>query len=200
MQLKTVDAAWVKGWRHEAERDERPSPVFLVGFPRSGTTLLDTMLMGHPDVEVLEEEPTLLEAAKRTAAVRASSDRQRRCRSAPRETNIFVLPRSQLRSTPGKLLVDKNPLSMNLAAADPPALSRTRGSSSRCATRATPCSAASLPTSNINDGMSNFLRLDTAAELYDLSFSYFEKVRDLFELPVAYRRLRKCRGRTRSGS
>ena len=35
---------------------------FLVGFPRSGTTLLDTMLMGHPGIEVLEEEPTLLEA------------------------------------------------------------------------------------------------------------------------------------------
>ncbi|MDP1909813.1 MAG: tetratricopeptide repeat protein, partial [Hyphomicrobium sp.] len=33
----------------------RPAPVFLVGFPRSGTTLLDTFLMGHPDVRVLEE-------------------------------------------------------------------------------------------------------------------------------------------------
>ena len=39
--------------------DDRPSPAFLVGFPRSGTTLLDTILMGHPRTEVLEEEPTL---------------------------------------------------------------------------------------------------------------------------------------------
>jgi tetratricopeptide (TPR) repeat protein len=30
-------------------------PVFLVGFPRSGTTLLDQALSSHPDVEVLEE-------------------------------------------------------------------------------------------------------------------------------------------------
>ena len=30
--------------------------VFLVGFPRSGTTLLDRMLSAHPDIEVLEEK------------------------------------------------------------------------------------------------------------------------------------------------
>ncbi len=33
--------------------------VFLVGFPRSGTTLLDTMLDAHPDVDSIEELPTL---------------------------------------------------------------------------------------------------------------------------------------------
>ena len=31
-------------------------PVFLIGFPRSGTTLLDTILRSHPDIEVLEEK------------------------------------------------------------------------------------------------------------------------------------------------
>ncbi|MEJ8569729.1 tetratricopeptide repeat-containing sulfotransferase family protein [Elongatibacter sediminis] len=30
-------------------------PVFLVGFPRSGTTLLDQILSAHPDIEVSEE-------------------------------------------------------------------------------------------------------------------------------------------------
>lgn len=33
----------------------RRAPAFLVGFPRSGTTLLDTFLMGHPSTAVLEE-------------------------------------------------------------------------------------------------------------------------------------------------
>jgi Flp pilus assembly protein TadD len=36
-----------------------PAPVFLVGFPRSGTTLLDQMLSGHPGIAVLEEQDTL---------------------------------------------------------------------------------------------------------------------------------------------
>ena len=35
------------------------APVFLVGFPRSGTTLLDQILSGHPGVAVLEEKDTL---------------------------------------------------------------------------------------------------------------------------------------------
>ena len=50
---------WAQKWIDLDVDDGRASPVFLVGFPRSGTTLLDTMLMGHPRVEVLEEEPTL---------------------------------------------------------------------------------------------------------------------------------------------
>ena len=59
LQIDTVTPAWVGRWRDETQKDDRPLPVFLVGFPRSGTTLLDTMLMGHPGIEVLEEEPTL---------------------------------------------------------------------------------------------------------------------------------------------
>lgn len=34
-------------------------PVFLLGFPRSGLTLLNTMLGCHPCIETLEEKPTL---------------------------------------------------------------------------------------------------------------------------------------------
>ncbi|HZZ87221.1 MAG TPA: sulfotransferase, partial [Caulobacteraceae bacterium] len=36
--------------------------AFLVGFPRSGTTLLEQALAGHPDLVALEEAPTLAEA------------------------------------------------------------------------------------------------------------------------------------------
>jgi tetratricopeptide (TPR) repeat protein len=38
-------------------------PVFLVGFPRSGTTLLDTILRSHSSIYVVEEQP-LVSAAK----------------------------------------------------------------------------------------------------------------------------------------
>ncbi len=40
-------------------------PVFLVGFPRSGTTLLDSMLRTHSKIEVLEEKPMILEMRKK---------------------------------------------------------------------------------------------------------------------------------------
>jgi tetratricopeptide (TPR) repeat protein len=41
---------------------ESGSPVFLIGFPRSGTTLLDQVLSSHSQVTVLEEKPTLAAA------------------------------------------------------------------------------------------------------------------------------------------
>lgn len=47
-----------------ATGDERQSPVFLVGFLRSGTTLMDTILQTHPKITVLEEEPTLDDVIK----------------------------------------------------------------------------------------------------------------------------------------
>jgi tetratricopeptide (TPR) repeat protein len=53
-QCQLLTPELVASWRAEAAPDPRPSPVFLVGFPRSGTTLLDTMLMGHPEIQVLE--------------------------------------------------------------------------------------------------------------------------------------------------
>ncbi|WP_421784880.1 tetratricopeptide repeat-containing sulfotransferase family protein [Hyphobacterium sp.] len=36
-----------------------PAPVFQVGFPRSGTTLLEQMLDAHPDIETLEEQDAI---------------------------------------------------------------------------------------------------------------------------------------------
>ncbi len=35
------------------------TPVFLFGFPRSGTTLTDLLLDGHPQIRTLEEKPTI---------------------------------------------------------------------------------------------------------------------------------------------
>ena len=44
-----------------AQISENPEfkPVFLVGFPRSGTTLLDTILRSHSEISVIEEVPML---------------------------------------------------------------------------------------------------------------------------------------------
>ena len=42
-------------------RDESTRPVFLLGFPRSGTTLLERVLDAHPDIVTLEEQETLID-------------------------------------------------------------------------------------------------------------------------------------------
>ena len=50
---------WIAGWQPDPAAAEAPSPVFLVGFPRSGTTLLDQILDAHPALSTMEEKDAL---------------------------------------------------------------------------------------------------------------------------------------------
>src|SRR3546814_13360529 len=52
-----VSEDWHRSWRPANPDRGRQAPVFLVGFPRSGTPLLDPPPMGHPSIQVLEERP-----------------------------------------------------------------------------------------------------------------------------------------------
>ncbi len=179
-QFELVTPEWVSGWR-SARLDERGSPVFLVGFPRSGTTLLDTFLMGHPSIEVLEEEPMLRRAAQRLdfeTLPAAPDEVTRSARDAYFEAAADLTPLD-----PGKLLVDKNPLAMNGL----PLIHRLFPDAKIILALRHPCDVVlSCFATNfkLNDGMASFLQLDTAAELYDLSFRYFERARHLFDFPV----------------
>jgi hypothetical protein len=46
-----------KTWPRHRAPDSRESPVFVVGFPRSGTTLLEQMLDAHPLLQSMDETP-----------------------------------------------------------------------------------------------------------------------------------------------
>lgn len=57
MLRQTFTADWVASWTPAPPLDDSRLPVFLVGFPRSGTTLLDQILDCHPAIQTLEEKP-----------------------------------------------------------------------------------------------------------------------------------------------
>jgi hypothetical protein len=57
--LAELDADTLRALADADTEPQERSPVFLVSFPRSGTTLMDTILGAHPDVAVMEEEPPL---------------------------------------------------------------------------------------------------------------------------------------------
>jgi tetratricopeptide (TPR) repeat protein len=57
----TEPSDWSKSARLPAWTEIK-GHAFLVGFPRSGTTLLEQILATHPDVVTLEERPVLLKA------------------------------------------------------------------------------------------------------------------------------------------
>lgn len=99
-------------WRGTATAPQRVH-VFLVGFPRSGTTLLGQVLASHPDVETMEERTCLMDSAAAFFGSDADLDR------------LAALPESELDQwrarywqrvaesgmTPSKpIFVDKMPL------------------------------------------------------------------------------------------
>lgn len=59
MQSAIFTADWVKTWTETSPMVVDETPVFLIGFPRSGTTLLDQILDSHPTLRVLEEKPAV---------------------------------------------------------------------------------------------------------------------------------------------
>ena len=50
----------ISKWKPIKYPNSKLNLVFLVGFPRSGTTLLDAILRSHPKIKVIEEKPMVL--------------------------------------------------------------------------------------------------------------------------------------------
>jgi len=179
-QTESLTDEWHQSWR-EVPVDARPSPVFLLGFPRSGTTLLDTILMGHPKVEVLEEEPTLRGASADVPFDLLPTATPEQVQAA--RDSYFEVAASRTPLRDGNLLIDKNPLSSNAV----PLIRRLFPDARIILAIRHPCDvvlSCFVTNFKLNDGMANFLRLDTAAELYDLTFSYFERAQQLLHVPM----------------
>jgi hypothetical protein len=156
--------------------------------------------MSHPQIEVLEEEPTLHKAQDLLMNFNdlptAGDEQIKAAREVYFETAASVTPLA-----PGKLLVDKNPLGMNQL----PHIRRLFPEARVILALRHPCDvvlSCFIANFRLNDGMASFLRLDTAAELYDLSFSYYEHVQQLMPLPthvVMYENIVADRGRELRG-
>ena len=93
---------------------EAAEPVFLLGFPRSGTTLLEQVLDSHPSLQSLEEKPTvpvMVQAFEDMAQGRENALAELTKEQVAQLRSIYfdeVARHIQLQ--PGCLLVDKSPL------------------------------------------------------------------------------------------
>lgn len=87
--------------------------VFLLGFPRSGTTLLEQVLASHPDVEALEERETLSDAMR--AFLATPDDLDRLAAASEADLNhlraaYWARVRGEGAQIDGKVFIDKHPL------------------------------------------------------------------------------------------
>jgi len=92
---------------------EPSNHVFLLGFPRSGTTLLEVVLEGHPEVVSLEENELLLDGVREFMRGPSNLDRLMRADAAslePLRAAYWRLVAKAGIDTAGKMFVDKHPL------------------------------------------------------------------------------------------
>jgi hypothetical protein len=116
MVTRTVDAQAYAGWKRLAAPSESRSPVFVIGFPRSGTTLLEQMLDAHPDFRSMDERGYVYQLIERmqnagqrypadlAALTQAEADQLRAVYRQLVEHTLPGLGRHRV--------VDKNPLNM----------------------------------------------------------------------------------------
>ncbi|MEG3089165.1 tetratricopeptide repeat-containing sulfotransferase family protein [Sphingomonas sp. PB4P5] len=91
--------------------DEMPTPVFIVGFPRSGTTLLDTIFGRLPNTFILEEQPLIPNIEQRVGAPSRLAALDAATIARHRRTYLAGL-RAMAPEADGKRIVDKHPLHM----------------------------------------------------------------------------------------
>jgi Tfp pilus assembly protein PilF len=117
--------AWLVAWARSLDRRQwvsspraAPEPsvarmhVFLVGFPRSGTTLAESALAGHPDVVSLEERNTLRAAVRAFLGDARDLSRLAKARDAdlaPLRADYWASVREHGVQPEGKVFIDKNP-------------------------------------------------------------------------------------------
>jgi tetratricopeptide (TPR) repeat protein len=118
--LKIADfgcvAADVAAWDATGAPSLEESPVFIVGFPRSGTTLLEQTLDAHPSLESMDETRFLHEIIDRMVDDDVGYPESLAGMATAKMEELRQLYWSRVRTRvnlePGQRLVDKNPLNL----------------------------------------------------------------------------------------
>jgi len=106
-------AVWTSSPQGPPVADRPKTHVFLLGFPRSGTTLLEQVLASHPDVEALEERETLVDAQRAFLNQPEALGRlayATEAELAPLREAYWAKVRAEGGEPAGKVFVDKHPL------------------------------------------------------------------------------------------
>jgi len=178
----TVTADWYRGWSARTVTPARIAPAFLFGFPRSGTTLVDTMLAGHDQVAVLEEKPVMDAAAAALTGMGPLAALDPAAVFALREHYFEALDAIEPRA-PRRLAVDKHPLGITHV----PLIHRLFPDARIIFVERHPCDvvlSGFMARFDPNVGKGSFLDLEDIALLYDALLSMWQTYRNVLPLKV----------------
>ncbi|MGB0723223.1 MAG: tetratricopeptide repeat-containing sulfotransferase family protein [Gammaproteobacteria bacterium] len=169
-------------WDPARASEEGPVPVFMVGFPRSGTTLLEQMLGSHPRVEAIEEQEMIAALVHDMGGVGEGIDGTVEAIRTMDDERISGLRACYWKAAREHLpdgdwpsvVVDKNPLNLVHA----PFIARLFPEARWILSVRDPrdaCFSAFVQNFDLNGGMGNFFDLDGAARFYDRLMTLWDR-------------------------
>ena len=185
-QYRGLTSDMAKRWAAEKYDDGLADPLFLVGFPRSGTTMTEQILGSHPRIVATDERAMLIDVSSDVVNF-AQQRRIPEALDALTREHILKLRRSYWEATkrfgvnlaPGQVLLDKFPMHLGRLSIINRVFPRARVLVALRDPRDC-CISAYMQAMQLNPGMMQMLRLDTAARLYatlmDLYLSEREKL------------------------
>ena len=159
-------------------------PIFLVGFPRSGTTLLDTILRTSPSIEVIEEKPIVnLFIKKLEEKIKINFDNLEKLDldyvNEMRST-YFKYRQKYINSDSKKIYIDKMPFNLIHIGE----ITRFFPNAKFILSLRKPHDvilSCYMQQFSLNDAMAHFTNIEDAANLYDLTMNLLEKYLELFK-------------------
>ena len=166
--------------------DGKNNPIFIIGFPRSGTTLLDAILSSHPSVEVIEEKsmvPELIGSLNELTKnnfnnlKNVNTDQIQKLRN-----NYFKNLYSHIKNKDNsKLYIDKLPLNIIYVGE----ILRIFPGAKFIISLRHPCDcvlSCFMQTFEINNAMANFFNLEDSAKLYDHVMKLWTQYMSIFDI------------------
>jgi len=183
---------YFKNYQHNNVNNSKnnQAPIFLIGFPRSGTTLLDTVLRSHQEIDVLEEKPV---TTKMLNEIQKIIKEDFNNLEKITDNEIEILQKNYLdnlknyidKKKSSKIIIDKMPLNIVHAGE----IVKVFPKAKFILALRHPCDcvlSCFMQNFKLNDSMANFLNIEDTAKMYDLVMTLWKQYANSFSINYHY--------------